>query len=689
MTRALLFHDSEVPGDMERALERISGASSTGVLVVGREPPSDRARSALRQLGLPFQHVPDVPPGTASPGPLAVLVDDDDPAIVSRALHACIDRDVCIAAPVTAAHFSRRTVYFTSIPKAGTHMMLRLFELMGLPRSDERRPAPGTWCTPTGYQYHAPCRELLADDWFEPLGRQPLLRSPGVFMYRHPLDIVVSELDWFVKPGHAFSSYLASFETDDDRLEALIADPSVMGTIRDRIMRYAGWVRFGNFCAVSYEELVGDRGGGSDDVQLDAIWALQLKLQIPGEPRSLAAQLYDPGSATFSRGRIGRHTERFLDRHADAIAALPQDFLRILGYERGAGPSHRSTALRRRPLVISELSGAELFTPRLVREDVLGTNIVEIAGRYFPVRQGHALQSHQGAQAYAESHVGFVNLDDAVRAATQDAESMSTTPLPVDARTSGVASAESELVVEGCLGFNVVRLRESWLAVDQSMGPTDLPSLSRAELASLESRGLLVTTQSLADALGFVLSSRNPRFAEMVPPPGQRTDEARQTEAQTLASIEKRLAELTIRWNNLSTVIDRIEGYIGRPEALAREAGSAALAAMPALASTISRDLPGDLVPERGFLGFDIVPAHGRWFAVRPDDIAGPVTPAREALSALVAAGEAVEGATVMAVKTGVLRVVLGDALGRVDELALGMRTAVQEFREHRHGRVE
>lgn len=689
MTRELVFHDSAAPGDLERALRRISNASPTEILVVGQEPPNARVQSVLQRLGLPFRHVREIPSGTAEAAPLTVLVGDDDPALVSRALHACIDRDVRVAAPVSADHVSRRTVYFMSIPKAGTHMMLRLFELMGLPRSDERQPVPGTWCTPTGYQYHAPCRELFAGDWFEPLGRQPFLRSPSVFMYRHPLDIVVSELDWFSRPGHAFSNYLASFATDDDRLEALIADPSVMGTIRDRVMRYAGWVRFGNVCAVSYEELVGDRGGGSDAAQRDAIWALQLKLQIPGEPCELAARLYDPGSATFSKGRIGRHTECFRERHSAAVAALPQDFLQTLGYRPGIAQSSFSAGFRCRPLAISQLAGAALFTPRLVRENVRGANIVEIAGRYYPVRQGHPLHSDEDARAYSDSHEGFIGLEDAVGAAMRETGPMPE-PSPILEEGALVApSAASELVVEGCLGFNVVRLGDQWLAIDQSMGPTDLPSLSQAEIASLESQGLVRVARSLPEALGLLLSIRIPRLADLEATLIQQIVDARRNAEQACAALERRLAEMMVRWNALSMALDQVDGRVGHAETSAREVGIAAMVAMQELMARISLDPQDDGVLEHGFFGFDIVHAHGCWFALRHDESSGLDMPARDELSALVETGKAVEGATVIAVKTGVLRLVLDQALVRTDELAQRMLLAFQEIRDHRHGRVE
>ncbi|MBK9308901.1 MAG: hypothetical protein IPM58_17835 [Nitrospira sp.] len=493
MNRHLDFFEPGTGGAMRKPLERAFELGARKAMVIGPKPCGHELADIFHESGISW-----------SEGQLAtfqrldiadadlVLVTGGNGGDVSRVLHACIDGNIAAIAPITDHHCSKRTVFLLSIPKAGTHMVIRLLDLMGVSRSPERAPQPGTWSTPVGYHYHAPCREFMRDDWFDPMGRQLLFRSPAIFVYRNPLDIVVSERDWFVKPEHAFSGYLNCCADSSQQLDRLIADSTVMGTIRDRINRYAGWLNFSNVIPVSYEDLVGERGGGSDTEQLDTIWAMQLKLHIGGSPQEYGSRLYDPASATFSKGRIGRHMECLEERHLTLLNSLPQDFMQSLGYAYGSRISSKAKELRRRPLVVKELSPNVLYTPRLVREGLLGWNIAEIAGKYFPVRQGVNVMSAEEAKLFSSGQEGFMSLRDAVDAVIHSDA----------AATLAEARPEvpgTELVVEGYCGFNVVRHNGSFYGFDQALGSIDIRTLIEPAIEDLKRRGSCVSGVSISD----------------------------------------------------------------------------------------------------------------------------------------------------------------------------------------------
>jgi hypothetical protein len=787
--RRLSFYDPASTADLEAQL-RSAMASGTGSMAFRGPAAPAWIEDAVARTGLRrFRDTPADESVSPDGCELVVVPPGEDDA-VSAALLALLPADVAVLAPVTGHHFSRRVVYLFSIPKAGTHMMLRLFDLMGLKRSPDRHPEPGTWCTPVGYQYHAPCRELLAGDWFEPVGRQLFLRSPGVFVYRHPLDIVVSELDWFVKPEHAFSDYLNGIADEEGRLQALIADATVMGSIRDRILRYSGWIRFPNLCAVSYEELVGCRGGGSDSEQFDTIWSLLLKLQIPGDVRDLAGRLYDPGSATFSRGRIGRHIERFTPEHLAAVASLPQDFLDVLGYRPGEPMSSHVVALRARPLRVKRLSPEQLYTARLVREAVGTSNIVEIAGRYYRVSQGRQILTAEDARALAQEDVGFATIDDALGAMDESQ--------PTPEADAPVGRTAFHLTEEGFLDFNILHDGETWVAARQSAGPLDLDKLDEQDLSRLEAGGLLLrarTDSELRDRIlaGTVIAFRtvesavmrrmDSAAAELEPLRGavgslsarlaEELDPFRSEMAglsRQVQRVERGLAQwlpadvpeqglvlegfagfnlvrMKDRWlavdqalgpldlttlgperkreleetgalasgttivGTLGRVLERyIECLVGTDTALAdrltrlenqalalvahlesaesawRRGIAESAQALEALSAKLPLDPSEDGVFESGYLGFAILRAWGKWYGVK--DGQGPV-PTAESMSTLAAAGLAVEGSSVVAVKAAILRNVLSEAVDREQALAEALRAAVKEIREHRHGRVE
>lgn len=493
MNRYLDFFEPETNGAIGKSLEHAFERGARKAVVIGPKPCGHELTNTLNKFRIlwieeqlaTFQSLDG---GDAD----IVLVTGGDARDVSRVLHDCIERNIAVIAPVTQHHSSKRTVFLLSLPKAGTHMMIRLFELMGMGRSPERAPQPGTWCTPVGYHYHAPCRDMMRGDWFDPMGRHLLFRSPAIFVYRNPLDIVVSELDWFVRPEHTFSGYLNCCADRSEQLDRLIADSAVMGTIRERINGYVGWMNFNNVIPVSYEELVGERGGGSDADQLETIWALQLKLHIPGNPREYASRLYDPSSATFSRGRIGRHLEYFEERHFALVKSLPQDFMQRLGYSIGSRISSNTKEMRLRPLDVKELPADALYTPRLVREGPLDWNIVEIGGEYFPVRHGVDVRSVGDAQLVWARQEGFASVSDAVDAVIHG-DAVPAPPAAVPQFTG------TELVCEGYCGFNIVRHNRDWYGFDQALGPTDVGSLVEPAIEDLKWKGSCVSGISIED----------------------------------------------------------------------------------------------------------------------------------------------------------------------------------------------
>ena len=509
MKRYLDFFEADAGDAIGNSLARAFELGARKATVIGPNPLGKELANTLRKIGMSW-----------SEGQLTTFrkldIADEDVLLVtggngtdvSQALHACIDRNISVIAPITEYHCSKRTVFLLSIPKSGTHMVIRLLDLMGLSRSPERAPQPGTWSTPVGYHYHAPCRDLMRGDWFDPMGRQLLFRSPAIFVYRNPLDIIVSELDWFVRSEHAFSGYLNCCANRSEQLARLIADDTVMGSIRDRINGYVGWMNFNNVISVSYEELVGERGGGSQAEQLDAIWAMQLKLHIGGSPQEYGSRLYDQASATFSKGRIGRHMECFEEQHFTLLNSLPQDFMQTLGYAIGATISSRAKELRQRPLVVKELPPNVLYAPRLVRESLMGSNIVEIAGRYFPVKQGVQLMSAEDAERFSNEQEGFGCLRDAVEAVIYG-----------DAVTAlGTVRSEvlgTELVYEGYSGFNIVHHNGNWYAFSQALGSIDVGNLVESAIEDMKRNGTCVSGASFGDVkmeiLRFVMGQLDKR----------------------------------------------------------------------------------------------------------------------------------------------------------------------------------
>jgi hypothetical protein len=214
------------------------------------------------------------------------------------------------------------------------------------------------------------------------------------------MDILVSEANYYHKEGKAvFFPYLSN-KSFEDRLLTLIDDPWLLGSIRQRIGNFLPWLDFQNVIPASFEELVGPKGGGSMEAQSNLIWSLQLKLHIPGDPRNYGRQVFDRESPTFHEGQVGTYTNYFTKEVYQKFFSLPQDFMRLLGYdfdsnEEPPGIPKRNEEFRRRPLVVSETDFRD--TPIRVESDFLGHNVVKYKGLFWGVPHilGHVDLSNQ------------------------------------------------------------------------------------------------------------------------------------------------------------------------------------------------------------------------------------------------------------------------------------------------------
>jgi hypothetical protein len=352
--------------------------------------------------------------------PIIIITELPNAGAVSELLLDCLNlKSGIVLAPYTENHISRQTPYLISIPKSGTHLLIKMLNNMGILQNKSSLPYHGKWNTVFEYSYHTPCKEFVTENFFKttnPMGKHPLFQSPVIFMYRNPLDIVVSELSWFMKPSELLSHYLNNFSDMDSKLLALIDESSLLGNILERMNRYVGWLDFSNVIPVSYEELVGSRGGGSDIEQIKTIWSLQLKLHIPGSPQEIANKIYDEKSPTFLKGKIGRHKEIFKEIHYKKFKLLSQDFMEKMGYDFDIIYSKHIEKFRQRPLKIHRLSLDKLWEQRLIKESFYGFNIVHAGGQYVVISQkaGQVDLSQESARYQEGIYAGFGTYNEAV-----------------------------------------------------------------------------------------------------------------------------------------------------------------------------------------------------------------------------------------------------------------------------------
>lgn len=242
-----------------------------------------------------------------------------------------------------------------SVPKSGTHLASRLVEGLGyrlewrlfhevesLEAERPGRPMPDSIpygrCLVVHRMSAARMSPRFYTDWSS--GSVHVL-----FNIRDPRDVLVSALDHLLYkrgvalpfPGQlVLMDVVQRIEGRERQLDFLLDDAavSILGPLHPmtvfRDMRYL--TLHPRSATVRYEDLAGSPGGGSDERQTKAVAAVMERFGIDGDPRPLAARLYDSNAKMFHQGRIGRWREELSDAQLRRFEHLHGDVLGAYGY---------------------------------------------------------------------------------------------------------------------------------------------------------------------------------------------------------------------------------------------------------------------------------------------------------------------------------------------------------------------
>jgi hypothetical protein len=266
-----------------------------------------------------------------------VLVPREGQDLASLLLHFLDWRGSWLIAPETARSCSRAPLFLVAMPKAGANLLVEFARRLGYRDGVEFKESakPAHWY----YLEHSNPHTAASDFFNDSLRQNPsdprahaFPRTPTLFIYRNPLDIWAAEGDDVQKGGSAIAlGYLRDLP-HEGRLRCLLNDPWLLGSVRDRVGRFLAWLRFPSVIPLSYEELIGAKGGGDDRAQEDLVWSIQLKLRVPGQPRRIVAGMVEAGILALDDGNAGRYRKVLTSRLFDQFLRAKQDFMEILGY---------------------------------------------------------------------------------------------------------------------------------------------------------------------------------------------------------------------------------------------------------------------------------------------------------------------------------------------------------------------
>lgn len=366
------------PGAFAAAIRAATGDAPCRLAVL----PDDAFAAAIRE------RLPGATAATPREAEFLCLTHGSAAALEPALLDELDRRSGLVVIPQLAGHGLDRPVFLISIPKSGTHLLYRLAPALGFKPGivcpDD--PTPGHWYCVEYSNSHTVPRDFFVDTVRRaPFGNRahPFMRMPALFIFRHPLDILIAEAAYCSAPENgSMAGWFAGLDFDE-RIEKLLDDDVLLGRFAERTRAFSPWLALPNVIPVPFEDVVGAAGGGDDALQQALIWSILLRLGVPGAPAAIAASLFDRSSPTFREGQIGAHRQKFVGDRWTRVAAEVRPAMEAFGYVAGSLRPCDAEAWLRRPLRLAEIDFDD--TPILVQPNFLDHSLVRYRRRYYGV----------------------------------------------------------------------------------------------------------------------------------------------------------------------------------------------------------------------------------------------------------------------------------------------------------------
>ncbi len=246
-------------------------------------------------------------------------------------------------------------VVANSMPKSGTHLLATLLDGLGDLRfagrlvkfepRDRLAPKPFLDEIDKTLRRLRPSRYIGAHLVADPQVQEVLARHDVrlVTILRDPRAVVVSGAH-YVRDAPQLrdrDEALALFPDHEAMLTAMVrgyGDPGDkwwFPPIGERYRDYAAWAQSPLGLTVRFEDLIGGRGGGSDEAQLDGVARVldHLGYGDRGVPvRQVAEQMFSEKAITFRAGRIDSWREELPAHLAREIEEQCGETMTLLGY---------------------------------------------------------------------------------------------------------------------------------------------------------------------------------------------------------------------------------------------------------------------------------------------------------------------------------------------------------------------
>jgi hypothetical protein len=247
-------------------------------------------------------------------------------------------------------------VIANSLPKSGTHLLVRFLELLGLNQGDlhlsaslvrltEKNPIRRQLKKRQLWKEGMPGKGIMVDlddpenmikeEWFRkkleavndnsflqahlPYSQalESLLLSLDykiLYIVRDPRDVAISYCNYVLSlHTHPFHQFFKKLDSIQNNISLVLKGSQALNgqnlaPFGVSIQNSLGWFQSSKVCGLRFEELVGKQGNGSDDIQYKKVEAICSYLGAnlsTDDMHTLASKLFYPKAKTFNKGKIG------------------------------------------------------------------------------------------------------------------------------------------------------------------------------------------------------------------------------------------------------------------------------------------------------------------------------------------------------------------------------------------------